>query len=47
MTHEVAPQRPAVRRIDEASADMQTLVDMGLAEEQPEPPPEPEPAPEE
>ncbi|MFE6126822.1 hypothetical protein ACFQ6Q_00895 [Streptomyces sp. NPDC056437] len=34
--------RPVERRVDEASADMGTLIDMGVVEEQPQPPP-PEP----
>lgn len=36
---ELPPERPAIRAIDESAADMGTLVDMGLVEEQPEPPP--------
>ncbi|MER5461687.1 hypothetical protein ABT010_13555 [Streptomyces sp. NPDC002668] len=40
---EVPAQRPAVRRVDEAAADMETLVDMGVVEEQPQPPPDPLP----
>lgn len=39
---EIPATRPAVRRVDDASADMGTLVDMGVVEPQPEPsPPEP------
>lgn len=39
MTHEPPPIRPAEPRQDPAAADLDTLVDMGLAE----PPPEPQP----
>ncbi|MFH8804038.1 hypothetical protein ACH4F6_31370 [Streptomyces sp. NPDC017936] len=38
---ELPAERPAVRRIDEAAADMGTLVDMGVVPEQPEPEPDP------
>lgn len=31
------PPRPVQRRVDEGAADMGTLVDLGLVEEQPEP----------
>ena len=37
---ELPAERPVQRRVDEGAADMQTLVDMDLVEEQPEPPPE-------
>lgn len=41
---ELPAERPVVRLVDEAAADTGTLVDMGLAEEQPQPP-EPEDGP--
>ncbi|MBQ1118528.1 hypothetical protein [Streptomyces sp. C3-3] len=31
------PPRPVERRIDEGAADLETLIDLGLAEEQPVP----------
>ncbi|WP_329114417.1 hypothetical protein [Streptomyces sp. NBC_01353] len=43
---ELPAQRPVTRRVDETAADMGTLIDMGVVEEQPEPPPA-EPPPEE
>lgn len=46
------PPRPVTPRVDDASADLGTLVDLGVVEEQPEPQapeppatPEPEPEP--
>lgn len=36
---ELPPERPVQRVVDPSAADTQTLVDMGLVEEQPEPPP--------
>ena len=43
---ELPAERPVQRRVDESAADMSTLIDMGVVEEQPEPPP-PDPVPEE
>jgi hypothetical protein len=34
---ELPPERPVVRRVDETSADVATLVDMGVIEEPPQP----------
>ena len=42
---EIPPARPAARRIDETSADVQTLVKMGAVEPPPEPAPEAKPEP--
>ncbi len=36
-------ERPVQRRVDESAADMGTLIDMNLVEEQPEPPPPEDP----
>jgi hypothetical protein len=37
----LSPARPAVRQVDDTAADMTTLIDMGVAPEQPEPEPPP------
>lgn len=39
MPDDLPAQRPVTRRVDESAADTETLVGMGLMEEQPEPPP--------
>jgi hypothetical protein len=41
---ELPAARPAVRQVDDTAADMTTLIDMGVAPEQPEPEPPDEPA---
>ncbi|WP_338676396.1 hypothetical protein V1460_28035 [Streptomyces sp. SCSIO 30461] len=43
---ELPAERPVTPRVDESAADLQTLVDMGVIEGQPEPPP-PDRVPEE
>lgn len=40
---EIPAERPAVRRVDETVADVETLVDMGVVDAPPEPPTPPMP----
>jgi hypothetical protein len=42
---ELPAERPVQRRIDASAADMGTLVDMGVLEEQTQPPPDEPPGP--
>lgn len=42
----IPSERPVTRRVDDTAADLVTLVDMGVVDEQPQPP-EPDPVPEE